>query len=183
MNTSWPWGAMAGNNKKVQDFCSQPRRHRRGRPRQLPSGVFSMLTRAGLASFQAATDNPSMAVLNRCAIAVAPRQPMVDWTRPFWTREDMEGLGDDHSLYLIPTYDSELEAQDRLLDSYGQIFSAELELWCRDRSRWPQPRSLELFEAWFTVRFFPLVEDLDSEPLHTYVIDDDLQDALREALG
>jgi hypothetical protein len=45
------------------------------------------------------------------------------------------------------------------------------------------PRSLELFEAWFSVRFFPLVEDLDSEPLHTYVIDDDLQDALREAMG
>jgi len=124
-----------------------------------------------------------MAVLNRCAIAVAPRQPMVDWTRPFWTREDMEGLGEDHSLYLIPTYDSELEAQDRLLDSYGQIFAAELDLWCRDRSRWPHPRSLELFEAWFSVRFFPLIEDLDTAPLHTYVIDDHLQDVLREAMG
>jgi hypothetical protein len=141
-----------------------------------------MLPIPGLATLIPGTEIASMAVLNRCAIAVAPRQPMVDWTRPFWTREDMEGLGEDHSLYLIPTYDNEEEAQDRLLDSYGQIFAAELDLWCRDRSRWPQPRSLELFEAWFSVRFFPLVEDLGEEPLHTYVIDD-VQDALREALG
>ena len=50
-------------------------------------------------------------------------------------------------------------------------------------SRWPQPRSLELFEEWFSVRFFPLIEDLDTDPLQTYVIDDHLQDALREAMG
>ena len=124
-----------------------------------------------------------MAVLNRCGLAVAPRQPMVDWTRPFWTREDMEGLGEDHSLYLIPTYDTEVEAQDRLLDSYGQIFAAELDLWCRDGSRCPQPRSHELFEEWYSVRIFPRIEDLDTDPLQTYVIDDHLQDALREAMG
>lgn len=145
--------------------------------------VSPMLPIHRLASVQVPTEKPSMAVLNRCALAVAPREPMVDWTRPFWTREDMEGLGEDHSLYLIPSYDNDMEAQDRLLDSYGQIFAAELDLWCRDRSRWPQPRSLELFEAWFKVRFFPLVEDLGAEPLRTYVIDDNFQDMLREAMG
>jgi hypothetical protein len=124
-----------------------------------------------------------MAVLNRCAIAVAPRQPMVEWSRPFRTRDDMEGPGEDHSLYLIPTYDNDGQAQDRLLDTYGQIFAAELDLWCRDRSRWPQPRSLELFEAWFSVRFYALVEDLGDEPLHAYSIEEDLQDALRKAMG
>jgi hypothetical protein len=35
-----------------------------------------------------------MAVVNRCAVAVAARRPMLDWSRPFWTRDDMEGLGD-----------------------------------------------------------------------------------------
>jgi hypothetical protein len=124
-----------------------------------------------------------MAVLNRCAIAVAPRQPMVDWSRPFWTRDDMEGLGEDHSLYLIPTYDNDGEAQQRLHDSYGKIFAAELDLWCRDRSLWPQFRNLELFETWFTVRFYPLVEDLGREPLDTYAIEDGFEDVLREAMG
>ncbi len=95
----------------------------------------------------------------------------------------MEGLGDDHSLYLLPTYDSEVEAQERLLDSYGRIFAAELDLWCRDRSRWPQPRSLELFEAWFSVRFFPLVDDLGDADLRPYRIDPELQDVMREALS
>jgi hypothetical protein len=125
-----------------------------------------------------------MAVLNRCAIAVAPRQPMVEWTRPFRTREDMEGLEDDPSLYLLPTYDNEEEAEERLLDHFGRIFAAELDLWCHDRSRWPQPRSLELFEAWFSVRFFPLVEDLgDADDLRSYRIDPELQDVMRQALS
>ena len=36
-----------------------------------------------------------MAVLNRCAIAVAPKPPMREWTRPFWTREDKKRMGDE----------------------------------------------------------------------------------------
>jgi len=96
----------------------------------------------------------------------------------------MEGLEDDPSLYLLPTYDNEEEAEERLLDHYGLIFAAELDLWCHDRSRWPQPRSLELFEAWFSVRFFPLVEDLgDADDLHPYRIDPELQDVMRQALS
>lgn len=126
---------------------------------------------------------PAMAVLNRCALAVAPKPPMREWSRPFWTREDREGGVAQESLYLIPVYDDETAALALLRDLHEQIFAAELDLWCRDRSRWPQPRSLELFEEWFSVRFFPLIEDLDTDPLQTYVIDDHLQDALREAMG
>jgi len=124
-----------------------------------------------------------MAVLNRCAISVVSLPPMLEWSRPFWTRDDMEGLGEDPSLYLIPTYESDEQARSALSARYEAIFEAELHLWCVDRSRWPQPRSLELFEAWFSVRFFPLIEDLDTDPLQTYVIDDHLQAALREAMG
>jgi hypothetical protein len=109
-----------------------------------------------------------MAVLNRCAIAVAPLEPMRAWTRPFQNREDMEGLGDAESLYLGPTFDDENEAQ-RCLDQHcPAIFRAELELWCRDRRLWPEPLGPELFHRWFRVRLFPLVEDLAETPLQAY---------------
>jgi hypothetical protein len=124
-----------------------------------------------------------MAVVNRCAIAVAPRQPMRDWSRPFWTREDMEGLNDEHSLYLIPTYESEAEAQQRLRERFAAIFEAELDLWCRDRMLWPEPRPFELFEQWFSVRFFPLVEDLAGEELLSYELDESFNDSVRTALN
>jgi len=123
-----------------------------------------------------------MAVLNRCAIAVAPRQPMLDWTRPYWTREDMEGLNDDHSLYLITTYDNGEEAMDRLRHTYDMIFTAELELWCSDQSLWPDPRPFELFQQWFSLRFYPLVEDLGQEELRAYASDETFSDTVRRAL-
>lgn len=124
-----------------------------------------------------------MSVVNRCAIVVAPRQPMRDWSRPFWTREDMEGLNDDHSLYLIPTYDNEAEALERLQQNFATIFAAELDLWCRDSRLWPEPRPFELFQQWFSVRFFPLVEDLGAEELLTYALDEAFGDTVRSALN
>lgn len=123
-----------------------------------------------------------MAVLNRCAIAVAPKPPMREWTRPFWTREDMESLGEEESLYLIPTYDDEAGALALLEEHHGAIFAAELELWCLDPDRWPAPRDYPLFLAWFSLRFFPLIVDLGVEPLATYAVDTRFSDDLRQAL-
>jgi hypothetical protein len=124
-----------------------------------------------------------MAVVNRCAIAVAPRRPMVDWSRPFWTREDMEGLGDEQSLYLLPTWDDESELQRCLDERWPVIFEAELDLWCRDRQLWPAPRDFAMFQQWFELRFFPLVEDLGGEPLRSFEIKEGFEASLRESLG
>jgi hypothetical protein len=123
-----------------------------------------------------------MAVLNRCAIAVAPKPPMREWTRPFWTREDMESLGEEESLYLIPTYDDEAGALALLEEHHDAIFAAELELWCLDPERWPAPRDYALFLDWFSLRFFPLVVDLGREPLATYAVDTRFSASLRQAL-
>ena len=106
---------------------------------------------------------------------------MKEWSRPYWTREDMEGLNDDESLYLIPTYDTDAEALDRLRDRYPLIFAEELELWCQDQNLWPSPRPFELFQRWFRVRFFHLVEDLGGEPLRLYQVDGDFEQKLRNA--
>ena len=124
-----------------------------------------------------------MAVLNRCAIAVAPKPPMREWTRPFWTREDMEGLGDEQSLYLLPTWDDEQELRQRLEERWPAIFEAELDLWCRDRELWPKPRDFAMFQAWFELRCFPLVEDLGAEALRSFELEPGFEASVREALG
>ena len=123
-----------------------------------------------------------MAVVNRCAVAVSPQPPMVDWSRPFWTREDMESLGDEKSLYLVPTYDDEASAMALLEQHHGAIFEAELELWCLDRALWPSPRDFTMFRHWFQINLFPLVEDLGSEVLQTYLIEPGFSDDVRQAL-
>jgi hypothetical protein len=126
---------------------------------------------------------PAMAVLNRCAIAVAPKPPMREWSRRFWSREDREGYADEQSLYLIPTYDDETSALELLSSHYEAIFTAELDLWCVDDQLWPSPRSFDLFQRWFSLRLFPLVDDLGLTPLITYTVPGSFRDSVREALG
>lgn len=123
-----------------------------------------------------------MAVLNRCAVSVTARPPMRHWCRPFMNREDMESLGDEPSLYLIPPFENEAEAERELQQCWPRIFSTELELWCQDRGLWPQPRSFEMFCAWFDLRLFPLVEDLAAEPLQAYVVRAEFSATVAEAL-
>jgi len=107
---------------------------------------------------------------------------MVAWSRPFWTREDMESLGEEKSLYLVPTYDDEATAMAVLETHHGAIFEAELELWCLDRALWPTPRDFGMFMNWFQITLFPLVDDLGSETLQTYSIEPDFSDDVRQAL-
>jgi hypothetical protein len=123
-----------------------------------------------------------MAVVNRCAVAVAARRPMLDWSRPFMTREDMESLGDEQSLYLLPSWDDGPELEQRLQERWSAMFEAELELWCRDRQLWPSPRSYPMFLEWFELRFFPLVEDLGGEPLRSFELEHGFEAAVGDAL-
>jgi hypothetical protein len=123
-----------------------------------------------------------MAVLNRCALTVAPKPPMREWSRPFWTREDLVAGPAEESLYLIPAYDDEGAALALLRDLHEEIFAAELDLWCVDRQLWPAPRSFDLFLQWFSLRFFPLVEDLGVEPLVAYRVGEGFRGSMADAL-
>jgi hypothetical protein len=106
-----------------------------------------------------------MAVVNRCAISLAPRQPLIDWSRRISDEAELIWGAEDHSLYLIPPYENPAEAQAWLETHYDWIFANELESWCRDASLWPDPRSYSLFRDWFAVRFYDLVDDLSDGDL------------------
>ena len=128
-------------------------------------------------------DDPPKTVVNRCAVVVTPRQPMVDWTRPFWTPQEQQMLVTESSLYLIPTYDHEAEAIARLQSCHAAIFAAELSLWCRDQELWPRARGFEMFLEWFSLQFHHLVEDLGLEPLAVHGLDPQFENQLRDALS
>ena len=128
-------------------------------------------------------DDPPKTVVNRCAVVVTPRQPMVDWTRPFWTPQEQQMLVTESSLYLIPTYDNEAEAIARLQSCHAAIFAAELSLWCRDQELWPRARGFEMFLEWFSLQFHHLVEDLGLEPLAVHGLDPQFENQLRDALS
>ena len=123
-----------------------------------------------------------MAVVNRCALAVAPRPPMREWSRAFWPDPAAAAVAAEPSLYLIPPLDDTAAAQELLQGIYGPIFAAELDLWCGDRNRWPTPLSFELFEQWFSLQLFPLVTDLGDEPLQSWAVGEVFREQVREAL-
>jgi len=123
-----------------------------------------------------------MAVVNRCAIGLAPRPPLIAWSRQTKPGEDMAWRQEDYSLYLIPTYEDEDEGMALLQQGYEDIFEAELDSWCRDSSTWPPERTFALFLEWFEVRFYPLVEDLVDDELEREEPDGEFIDAMRDAL-
>jgi hypothetical protein len=106
-----------------------------------------------------------MASINRCAIGVGPRQPLIAWSRQVSGESGMAWREEDHSLYLIPAYETPAEGEQRLREVYETIFFSELESWCLDPAAWPTPRSYEMFREWFSIRFYDLVEDLSTADL------------------
>lgn len=95
----------------------------------------------------------------------------------------MAALAEEQSLYLIPPYDDGQAAQAVLRGIYGAIFAAELNLWCGDQALWPKPLSFELFEQWFSLQLFPLVNDLGSSPLQRWETEDAFRKRVLDALS
>lgn len=124
-----------------------------------------------------------MAVVNRSALAVAPRPPMREWSRAFGSDSAAAALAAEPSLYLIPTLEEGAVSEALLQGIYGSIFSAELDLWCGNRDLWPAPLSFEMFEQWFSLRVFPLVTDLAAEPLAILDVGQAFCDQVRDALA
>lgn len=101
-----------------------------------------------------------MPVVNRCAIGLGPRQPLIEWSRTISEDDTLAWGAEDRSLYLIPVYESEEEALALLAEVYEEIFARELESWSLDEASWPSPRTFTLFREWFEIHFYDLIEDL-----------------------
>lgn len=100
-----------------------------------------------------------MGIVNRCAVGVTAKEPVRQWASSVAPDSQCD-WGDDPSLYLIPEYGTNEEAEEMLREAYEEIFVTELDSWCTDPDTWPQQRTYELFREWFAVTFFPVVDDL-----------------------
>ncbi|MEP0548922.1 MAG: hypothetical protein ABJF88_18450 [Rhodothermales bacterium] len=109
-------------------------------------------------------------MLNRGALIVRPAQPYLDWAASLDDSGILPDPHDEVTIYLVPEYEDDLEADKVLKRVYAEVFERELFGWCTDESLWPKRRTLALFKAWFTVEMHSIVEDLSNAPL----VDDDI---------
>ncbi len=105
-------------------------------------------------------------VPNRSAFVLIPEQPMLDWVREVNDEDlDMETLFGEAEVYLVPSFEEDDEMDAVLETHWLRFWDIELTAWCRDKSKWPQKRTLELFLKWFKFTPFNGVHDLGVEPI------------------
>ena len=109
-------------------------------------------------------------MLNRAVLIVRPKQPYIDWAAGL----DDSGLVPDaegeKTVYLIPSFEDDDEAEEILKQVYPEIFERELDAWHTDEADWPEKRTLAMFKQWFDVELHSVVEDI----CEYEIIDDDV---------
>lgn len=104
-------------------------------------------------------------MLNRSVLIVRPRPPYLDWAAEVDDTPDRPDPEDERTIYLIPSFESDEEAQQILEQVYETVFELELLAWDTDESAWPENRDFATFQEWFDVELHSLVEDLCDEEI------------------
>ena len=96
-------------------------------------------------------------------ISVKPKE--IFWQ---WLRDADKGIADlgtypSSTVYLIPEFLTDEQANAYLKKNYKRIFENQLEGQISDPSLWPKKRPFKLFEEFFEISLHPVVEDLRDE--------------------
>jgi hypothetical protein len=102
-------------------------------------------------------------MLNRSAVILRPKQPFNDWLKSVFPDKDYSDDGGEPTVYLIPGFDDDEGRLASLEAVYEVLFATELNAWYTDEERWPSDWTLEMFEEWFTVETYGIVEDTWAE--------------------
>lgn len=112
-------------------------------------------------------------MLNRHAVILKYREPMVRWINEADPHDDdpgitAESLRQERTVYLIPAQDMDCEraAQEWVEANYSVLFEEELNGWYTDPELWPQDRSLRVFREWFEVEFHGSIVDTVGGDVH-----------------
>jgi hypothetical protein len=111
-----------------------------------------------------------MRTLNRTAIMVIPKQPLLDWLRSVDPTGDdltLDDLRREPTIYLLAEAESDPETLRRLALVCDQIFEAELEAWYHAPEERPADRGMNTFGKWFTYSFHSVVVDMCDDGLVT----------------
>jgi hypothetical protein len=124
-----------------------------------------------------------MTFLYRFAVTVTRKRPYIDWANSFddGGAKLTDDLADDRrTVYLVPETTDRPNLAEIIDEFWEAIFEEELAMWMEDEDDWPDPRTRELFDAWFGVVATDSVFDLTpEEPLTQRDVDlVDLQDVV-----
>jgi hypothetical protein len=111
-----------------------------------------------------------MRTVNRSAVVVVPKQPLLDWLRSIDPTNSEMKLADvrkDATVYLLPEAASEMSLLEVLETYCERIFEEELNAWHLATEDWPADRSRANFQQWFTCSFHSMVVDASDGPLIT----------------
>ena len=108
-----------------------------------------------------------MPTINRSALLVRPREPFLRWAAGIdeSAPRHAESLRDRTRVYLVPPDPSGRAEAAPLKRYFAEVFEAELEAWCPERSLWPVSLDLATFREWFEVQTTSVVEDLCDDEL------------------
>ncbi|WP_028102826.1 hypothetical protein [Pseudoduganella violaceinigra] len=105
--------------------------------------------------------------LNRAAIFLLPKQPVLDWilqVDPNPLAITLEGLRKEPELFLVSqSMETHEDALRWVNQNWRACFENYLMDWFTDESMWPQGRSRKLLHEWFDVHFSSMVWDLANE--------------------
>lgn len=125
-----------------------------------------------------AEEESHMKFLNRIALIIKPRQPLLDWLHAIGAEDlpSLEELRDEASLYLVdePTEEQPMaDILNALIDAHWQkIFQNELSIWDEFGDHHPSPQDRPLFLSWFDVSLSGLTFDMASSPLMVADVDE-----------
>ena len=109
-------------------------------------------------------------MLNRSVLIVRPRQPFIDWAAGLEGDAALPTVEDEQTVYLIPAYEDEDEAEAVLEAVWEDVFEKELWSWHTAEAGWPKQRTLDLFKQWFDIERHSVVEDVCGDE----IVDDGL---------
>lgn len=99
-------------------------------------------------------------MINRGSIIVRPKQPYLKWATQLDDSGILPDVKGEHTIYLIPEFNDDVEAIAILAKCFDIIFEEELHGWHTDESAWPKNRTFAMFREWFNFEFHSVVEDL-----------------------
>jgi hypothetical protein len=111
-----------------------------------------------------------MQSINRNAITVSARKPLIDWVNSMDQEHPMKYRDpsnyDESTVYLIEELETEEDFNEWIRENYLELFEEELFGWLTDDAKWPTPLTYELFNEWIQVSYQSVVMDLiDDEPI------------------
>ena len=108
------------------------------------------------------------AYLNRSAVMLRPKQPMLDWLNtlpelmPDMTLEDIRK---DSTVYLLPERAFDGDVLKMVYENWDKYFSMQLTAWWTEDGQWPANRSMAMFKEWFDVEVCSELFDMADGPI------------------